>query len=198
MSGTARRCTYMAAIAMLSAVPAVAQEGAMEDRFISLSSYAISVPFGDTRNYVTRPSWVGVSWDGHWMMTRKTSAGMTFGVHDFRSSAPDTTPLLSGFAAGNRRRDLLVGALMASARWYPRGLDVIGPYFGAGAGGTFAQQSDEVGDEFVIRHTGFSFLASPEGGLVIPVTQGIAAIIGLRYAWSRNPYATISFGFSER
>jgi len=180
-----------------------------QDTFTSTASYSISIPSGDTRHFVTTPSWFGVNWDGSWMLTGSTSAGVAFGVQDFRDVSFGTTNFPAGAATGQQVRDLLVVTAMGTARWFPFGVRLHRPFLGLGAGVVHAGQTFDLGVSEV-RRNALHLAIAPEAGWQFPVFDGVAARVGARYTFPTSnggyvgggshhyPYATFSIGLIER
>ena len=180
-----------------------------QDSFTAVTSYTFSVPFGDTRHFVTMPSWIGMNWEGAWMLSGHTSAGLAFGVHDFNESSFGTTDFPSGAATGQQMRDLLVTTLMGTGRWYLFADRTHRPYFGLGAGVVYSDQMYTLGFSQTSR-SAWHLAVAPEAGWVFPMIEGIEALVTARYTVPATtgqyigggprsfPFATISIGLIER
>lgn len=190
---------------MHAAAQVVSDDGA----FTNLTTLAISFPVGDTRRYVSVPSWAGVGWEGQWTVRKGLLAGVGFSAHDFYDRSHGTTNFPSGSATGDQLRDLLLITAMGTGRWYPR-KDQLGPYVASGAGVVFAQQYYQLGLSPGFMRTAFHLAVAPETGVAIPVMPGVAAALGLRYTMAssggrylgggsrKNRFVTVTFGFAER
>jgi len=201
-------CVVLAAatIATLRAAQAQAQEG---PDFISIGSYAISIPFGDTHRYVGTPSWMGVTWDGLWPVRNRTWAGIELGINDFFNQDNGTTNFPSGSATGFQVRDLLVMSVMGTGRWYALKASH-GPYLGLGVGGEYVSQYYQLGPISPFNRTGVHLTAAPEVGLVAPFLTDIDAVVSLRFATPVSAgnylgggrrsfrFMMLSFGLAER
>jgi hypothetical protein len=180
-----------------------------QDGFTAVTSYTLSLPLGDTRRFVTMPSWLGMNWEGAWMLNPHTSAGLAFGVHDFNNASTGTTNFPSGSATGQQLRDLLVTTLMGTGRWYPVAGRSHRPYVGLGAGLVHADEMYTLGFSQTSR-SAWHFAVAPEAGWVFPLIEGIEALVAARYTspapagqyigggQRRFPFATLSFGLIER
>jgi len=205
-SRTWRVVLAAATIATLRAAQAQAQEG---PDFISIGSYAISIPFGDTHRYVGTPSWMGVTWDGLWPVRNRTWAGIELGINDFFNQDNGTTNFPSGSATGFQVRDLLVMSVMGTGRWYALKASH-GPYLGLGVGGEYVSQYYQLGPISPFNRTGVHLTAAPEVGLVAPFLTDIDAVVSLRFATPVSAgnylgggrrsfrFMMLSFGLAER
>lgn len=180
-----------------------------QDSFSAVTSYTFSVPLGDTRHFVTMPSWLGMNWEGAWMLNPHASGGLAFGVHDFNDASSGTTDFPSGSATGEQMRDLLVTTLMGTGRWYPLGDGVHRPYIGLGAGVVYSDEVYTLGFSQTSR-SAWHLAVAPEAGWIFPMIEGIEAVVTARYTSPasngqyigggprRFPFATISIGLIER
>lgn len=200
----------LAAVALaLSTTTVSAQFADADTRFTSLSTYAVSLPLGDTRRYIGLPSFLGMGWDGQWSMRNNTAVGVALGVYDFYNESFSTTNFPSGSATGDQLRDLLVASVLATGRWYPLA-DSRGPYLGIGAGGIYAEQFYQLGIISQVSRAALHLVIAPEAGLSVPMMQGVNANLGVRY-WLPNAagnyvgggarsfrFVTASIGLAER
>lgn len=184
--------------------------GALQaQRFTSASGYTFAIPLGDTRDFVTTPSWIGIAWDGRWELTPhvSTTAGLSF--QDFYASSFQTTNFASGAATGQQVRDLIAANMMGGVRFYPLPRASNRPYVALGAGATYAGQYFQLGLSQVNRDD-ITPAFAPEAGLEIPVLDGIDAVVSMRYtipARTKNhigggarsfQYLTLGIAFAER
>jgi hypothetical protein len=206
MKGTAM--SLVAAAGLLGAAGAHAQERE-HGRFTSYASYSFSVPVGDTRQFLSSPSWMGVSWEGQWLLRSMTSAGVAIGINDFYDRSNRTTDFDGGSATGEQVRDLLVATLMGTGRWFPGGSAGRGFYLAIGAGGILAQQSYQLGVMPQLVRTAFHAVVAPEAGMTVGLFEGIDGVVNLRYTLpnaagsylggsSRSfQFVTLSLGIAE-
>jgi hypothetical protein len=180
------------------------------EQFLSLATYAVSIPNGATRRWVAAPSWSGVGWDGEWTVAKHASAGFGFGLHDFFDQSDGTTNFVTGSATGEQARDLLVGTLMLTARWFPIAPAGHGPFVGIGAGGVFAEQRFQLGLMPVLMRSATRAAFAPEAGVVVPVVEWVDLVFTARYTvpaasgaflgggTRRFSFTTLSVGMAER
>jgi hypothetical protein len=198
------RSFFIATVASL-----VAGSLGAQDTFTSIASYSISIPAGDTRRFVNNPSWFGLNWEGAWTLTGSTSAGVAFGVQDFRDMSFGTTNFPSGAATGDQVRDLLIVTFMGTGRWFPFGVRLHRPYLGLGAGLAYGNETFELGLANTSR-SALHLAIAPEGGWQFPLFDGVAMRLGVRYTFTTSnggyigggsrsfPYGTFSVGILER
>ena len=197
----------LVAPALAGAVAAQAQ-GWTESRFASVATYAFSIPTGDTRQFLSSPSLMGISWEANWVF-RASTMGVAIGVHDFFDRSNGTTDFDQGSATGEQLRDLLVATVMPNARWFPLGVAGRGPYFNLGAGAIFVQQSYQLGVMPQLIRSAIHLAVAPEVGTVHRLFDGVDAVASVRYmlptssgrylgGGSRSPqFLTINVGIAE-
>jgi hypothetical protein len=203
----------MTAAALLSAGTAGAQDETTPyydptPQYTNVASYSISVPFGDTRSFISTPSWLGINWEGQWTVGQKTVAGVGVGFHDFFDRSSGTTHFDNGAATGEKLRDLLVASVMGIGRWYPAGVGR-GMHLGLGLGGIFVQQTYRLGVIPQLVHHGFHVAVAPEAGMAIRLFDGVDVVTSARYTLPGNAgpylanqsrrfqYLTLSIGLAE-
>jgi hypothetical protein len=197
-------------LAAAASIAVSAATGAQErvQNFSSLTSYAMSFPTGDTRGFITSPSWLGLSWEGMWAVGRGAAAGMAFSVHDFNHDSFGTVDYEWGASTGQHQRTLLVTTAMATGRWYPTAPRALRLHVGLGAGIVYSEESYRLGISQVDRSAVHLALA-PEAGWQFPLVSSVDGLVSLRYTLpavtgdyvggSRSyPFATVSFGIVER
>ena len=180
-----------------------------QTHFTSASGYTFGIPIGDTRDFVTTPSWLGISWEGRWNLTPHVSTAIGLTLQDFYSSSFKTTNFASGAATGQQTRDLVAANLMVAGRFYPTPQASTRPYISLAAGGAYTGQYFQLGLSEVNRDDLTPAIA-PEVGLEIPCIDGIDAVFNLRYTMpahnSRHigggprsfQYLTFGISFAER
>ena len=201
------RSLVLTALASLTLGTALdAQE--TELNFSSLTSYVLSIPSGQTRDFVTAPSWFGMSWEGIWKTGRSTSAGVAVAVHDFSDETSGTTYFEWGAVTGQQMRSLTVASAMATGRWYPLVDRTRRLHLGLGAGVTYFDQTYRLGVSETSHAAGHLAIA-PEAGWQFALVRGIDGVVSARYTIPasasgylggsrRYPFATLSFGILER
>ena len=193
-----------ASLAVSTSTPA--QDGLQN--FSSLTSYALSIPTGDTRGFITTPSWLGLSWEGAWAVRHNFAAGMAFSVHDFNHDSFGTVDYEWGSSTGQHMRSLMVTTAMATGRWYPMAQRTFRLHVGLGAGVVYSEESYRLGISQVDRSAAHLALA-PEAGWQFPLVSSVDGVVSLRYTiptvtgdyvgGARSyPFATVSFGIVER
>jgi hypothetical protein len=173
--------TCVVASALLAAAAAEAQEPSLADRYVNRTTYAVSLPIGDTEQFVSALSWMGVTWEGQWGWRTHGAGGFALGIHDFADRLSGTRNYEWGATTGTEVRDLVIVTAMGTGRLYLRRNTVRGPYVGLGAGLIYAHQSYQLGVAPQIVRTGFQPALAPEAGVAIPLFEGVEAVLSARY-----------------
>jgi hypothetical protein len=178
-------------------------------RFTSASGYTFAIPLGDTRDFVTTPSWIGIAWDGRWSLTPHVTASAGVSFQDFYAASFKTTNFASGAATGQQVRDLIAANFMGGIRFYPLPQASNRPYVALAAGAAYTGQYFQLGLSQVDRNVVAPAVA-PEVGLEMPVMDGIDAVLSMRYTMPARTtnhigggarsfqYLTLGIAFAER
>jgi hypothetical protein len=197
----------LAAIGCLAAgAPLAAQERVQN--YAGITSYVISIPTGDSRDLLTTPSWIGISWEGMWGLGRSTAAGFAVSVHGFNHESSGTTDYVWGAATGDQMRNLTVTTAMITSRWYPLADRTLRPHLGLGAGITYSEETYQLALS-QLRRGATHFAIAPEAGWQFPIVNGVDGLVSARYTIPAKsgdyvggrrsyPFATLGFGILER
>lgn len=178
-------------------------------RFTSASGYTFAVPLGDTRDFVTTPSWIGIAWDGRWELTPHLSTTVGLSFQDFYASSFQTTNFASGAATGQQVRDLIAANMMGGVRFYPFPRASNRAYIALSGGAVYAGQYFQLGLSQINRDDIRPAIA-PELGFETPVFDGIDAVFNMRYSIPARTtnhigggarsfqYLTFGIAFAER
>ena len=200
------RSFILAAAATLAAGAATPAQESVQN-FSSLTSYSVSFPTGDTRDLLTSPSWLGLSWEGSWAVRANLAAGMAFSGHDFNHDSFGTIDYDWGSSTGQHTRELMVTTAMATGRWYPMPERTLRLHVGLGLGLVYSEESYRLGISQVDRSAAH-FALAPEAGWQFPLVSTVHGVVSVRYTiptvsgdyvgGARSyPFATVSFGIVE-
>jgi hypothetical protein len=134
-------------IALLLTVRAEAQERSLvtPSNFMSVTTFELSAPIGDTRKYMTGGFGPGLGWEGRWLMSPRTSAGVSLSVAGFSRHTESTINFPSGAATGDQLRQLMPAQLLATGYLYPLDRKGVRWYAGGGIGGGHVDQDFNLG-----------------------------------------------------
>jgi hypothetical protein len=180
-----KRYRWWLLIALLGSILAGLVAGprmlAAQDPFVSVTAYEVSVPVGDTRRFMTTPSWMGLSWEGRWPVANRVSGGVMIGINEFSDRSTGTTNFPSGAATGPQFRYLLSLPVLATGYVYPFANDRHRVYLGGGAGVTRIEQLFQLGDR-QLGNAAWHFVVAPEVGAEIHSIGGdYVGVLSVRY-----------------
>ena len=138
-------------IASLTTVRAGAQSGAdarslmAPSNFMSLTTFELSAPLGDTKRYMTGGVGPGLGWEGRWAVKSRASAGVSLTVGGFSHHTESTINFPSGAATGDQLRQLMPAQLLAVGYLYPYQRGGVRWYAGGGVGGGHVDQDFNLG-----------------------------------------------------
>jgi hypothetical protein len=168
-------------LCLVAALVAGARTASAQDPFITVTAYEVSVPVGDTRRFIPNASFMGLTWEARWAVTRRASAGVVFGINEFSQRSSGTTNFPSGAATGPQFRYLLSMPLLATGYVYPFGSDRRLVYFGGGAGVARVDQLFELGTRQLGR-AAWHFVVAPEIGAEMHRVGGdFVGLVSVRY-----------------
>ena len=152
-----------------------------QNTFLSVTSYEVGLPVGDTRRFVADASWLGLSWEGRWSVGRHTLAGISLGFNDFSEHFNGTTHFPSGAATGPQYRYLVAAPLLGTGYLYPFGGRRVRWYAGGGAGAAYVEQGFQLGTWPATRHA-WHFVVAPELGAEMRGPDGdLVGLVSLRF-----------------
>ena len=181
-------CTIVALLLLVSA-PAFAQDG------IIRLSYDFAFGLGDTKEFVSSdPSWRGFTFEYRHFITPNISVGGTAGWQVFDHETTDLitirdaevdvvdgeTITLNGDISGTQFRFLNSFPIMGTVHYHMGDEFGMQPFFGIGVGTQRVEERLEIG-RFVTERANWKFAIAPEAGVLIPVSNNIKALVGVRY-----------------
>ena len=151
-------------IAPLTAQRVGAQPSLAEpSNFMSLTTFELSLPLGDTRRYMTGGLGPGLGWEGRWTVNAHSSAGVSLSVAGFSRHTEHTIDFPSGAATGDQLRQLMPAQLLAVGYVYPYQQNGVRWYAGGGVGGGHTDQDFSLGTQQLSRGA-WHLVVAPEIG----------------------------------
>ncbi len=149
--------------------------------YYSTVNYGISVPLGDTRDFISNTSFRGFSFEFGRFFTEEISVGFLFAWSVFNESFHrDTYELEDLTLTGNLYRYINVFPLMAVGRYHFSPDSQFRPYLGLASG---AYVINKVSDFGVHRYENknWHFGLAPEAGIIIGIGAEAYINLGARY-----------------
>lgn len=147
-------------------------------------NYNMSFGLGETGDYISKPSFRGLSFDGRGFLTDQISLGGYFSwTTFFEERANDIYTDGTATLTGTQYRYINAFPILLQGHYY-LGTDEYEPrfYFGAGLGTYKMIQRTDIG-VWSIEENHWHFGMSPEVGLLYPVGMSSQLNINLKYHW---------------
>jgi hypothetical protein len=170
-------------IACVAASRADAQQSLAEpSNFMSLTTFELSLPTGDTKRYVTGGVGPGLGWEGRWTVNAHSSAGVSLSVAGFSRHTGATIDFPSGAATGDQLRQLMPAQLLATGYLYPYQRNGVRWYAGGGLGGGHVDQDFTIGTQQLSRGAWHAVVAPEIGAEVRGGPDHLfVGVVALRY-----------------
>ncbi len=181
-----------------------------DDHYTNVGSYSFAIPIGDTHRFTPDPSFLGLAWEGQWLVRPRTAAGLAVTFNEFYDNTRGTASFATGAVTGLQTRALMLASAMAVGRWYVHKAAYDGAYVGLGAGGQLGREYYVVGTASPFTRSAVHFVVAPELGFAHPVAEGMELVVSARYTGSsaagnylgggarRFQFVTLSIGMAER
>jgi hypothetical protein len=141
-----------------------------------------SLPTGDTKDFTDNDSWLGLSLEGHQLLSERSSLGLVFGWNEFYHDTRDLIEIENGAVSGDQYRHLNTFPMLADLRLYFGQTGASRPYLGCGVGAYYIRQFMDLGP-YTLEADAWHFGIAPEFGVQIPSRKGTGAMtaINLRF-----------------
>jgi hypothetical protein len=172
--------------------------------YTGVVSYAVAIPTGETRDYISDGSFRGFEFEGRRFIRPNLSLSLSWQGSTFNEAVDGTFAIPNGHISGHQHRIIYAWPFLAKAHYYFGRPTVYGgdavPFVGIGAGAYWIRQSLETG-VLAIEETNWHFGFSPEAGVLIPAAGANDVVLsaGYHYAfesgdWGPHSYWTVKLG----
>jgi hypothetical protein len=149
--------------------------------YYSSVGYAVAVPLGDTRDFISEPSYRGFSFEFGRFFTEDLSVGFLFSWSVFHESYPrDTYEFEDLTLTGNLYRYINAFPLMALGRYYFSQDAEIRPFVGLGSGAYIINKVSDFGVHR-FENKNWHFGLAPEAGFIVGLGTEAYFSLGARY-----------------
>jgi len=186
-------------VAALGAVAVMApiERASAQAEYIGSLSYNLGIPTGDTKEFTDNESWLGLTFEGNFMIRPNASAGIVIGWNEFHERTVDELVLNNGSISGGQYRHLNVFPLLVTGKYYFNGessvTSAMTPFVGAGVGTYYVRQLFDIGTTEFTEDT-WLFGVAPEIGVLFPLRSGTIGTLSARY---NLPFSSSGFIGSE-
>ena len=187
-------------------------ERAAAQEYLGGLNYSVGIPTGDTKTFTNNESWLGLAFEGQWIVRPNASAGITLGWNEFYERTGERPLVLeNGTITGQQYRHLNVFPMLVTGRMYlnrDQRIDMSqSAYLGLSGGGYYVRQMFSMGTS-QLTTDGWLFGLAPEVGVLFPLSMGNLGTINARYHIPMNSseflggdvkfqYWTISIGVAH-
>ena len=151
---------------------------------------------GETKDFISAPSFRGFSIDGRGFVTDNLTVGGIVGWNTFYESKGDVTIDVgnTGAVHGYNRRYINALPIMINTHYYFAQSTVM-PYVGFGLGTMYVEDRDFLGIYYV-QNEAWHFAIAPELGVVVPFGSGNTGLnANVKYNWAAKTSDTPSYSF---
>jgi len=159
-------------------------------------SWNVGLPMGNTKDFIDRTSYSGVSFEGRSWLNREFAVGGMFGwgVFDVVSYEPIQIdkPEYGGTISGTQERWMNTLPIMVSG-YYHFGRGDIVPYIGANAGTYYIVETFGIGT-VAFESRNWHFGVAPEAGIMIGISRTTYLLASVRYNYAFDSGENVAGG----
>ena len=167
-------------LALVALVVACTHTTARAQDWFGIATWNVSVPDGDTKNFVDETSFLGFGLEFRKEFRPKTTVGILGSWEVFHERRDGSIDIGSGTITGTNDRYINSFPIMLGLHRYFGEAGGRQPYIGINAGGFVLIQTIRVGLSEIEDDT-WEWGAAPEAGFIFPIDRGSAFIINARY-----------------
>lgn len=200
---------FILKILLISSLFLIFSNQAFAQDWFGSVTYQISMPAGDTKDFIDETSYRGFGLDYRKIIYPNTSVGFSTGWNVFHERINETVQLKTenpGAITGLQDRTINAFPIMLSAHQYFGRKKSIRPYIGLNAGGFIMMQRFDIGI-FSFEEDQWQWGIAPEIGVVVPLKGASNLIVNVKYNYAftgdspiggdiNHEYWTIGIGFA--
>ncbi|HEU4366202.1 MAG TPA: hypothetical protein VFT13_12145 [Candidatus Krumholzibacteria bacterium] len=173
----------IAAVSILAGLVTMGYGSARAQDWYGAATWQISVPTGDTRDFVDETSFRGFGLDFRKVLATSTTLGIVTGWNVLHERRTGTTEINNVSVTGTQDRTINSFPIMVGLHRYFGERRQPRPYVGLNAGAFVIIRTFEIG-VYSAEEDAWDWGIAPEAGIVIPTQSGAGVIINARYNWS--------------
>ena len=146
------------------------------------AQYSINFPMGETADFISKPSFRGLTFDYRYEVTPRVLIGLSAGWYTFYQEAgydSYTSKDESITASGQQYRYINSVPLLVMADYF-FSEENLKPFIGLGLGTTYNRVDLEMG-MYKLQVDPWQFSLGPEAGLAYKIAEGTSALLSVRY-----------------
>ena len=153
--------------------------------------YSISYPSADTKEYISDPSYRGISVETRSLIRPNLSAGILLGWHSFEQNSEEPVTVGNTVISGENTRRLRTYPFMLNSYFYLGKEHGFRPYLGINAGAYFIAQEVEAGGMKYDKGN-WQFGVIPQAGFLAPLGWYANLHLNARYNYAFKSGESIS------
>jgi opacity protein-like surface antigen len=143
--------------------------------------YSIGYTSGDFNDFISKPSFRGMSFDYHNLVTETIGVGFEIGWNNFYDERNyETYTRGSASLTGKQYRYCFAVPILVSANYYLGPGEVVNPYIGFGIGGQYTHNDVDMG-LYSARDEAFHFAIKPEIGIILKPGADVGIVISGKF-----------------
>jgi outer membrane protein len=147
-------------------------------------TYDMSLPLGDTKNFIDKMSFRGFGFDGRGFVNQNVSIGGSWNWNIFYSSEKNVTLTEDNITiTGNHYNYGNYMPMMVIADYYFGEDGGVRPYIGTGVGTIWKEERKDIGSFNAIFDNNWQFGLTPEIGVYIPVATSSLVFFRAKYTY---------------
>lgn len=157
-----------------------------QGRHFSTFTYSVSIPTGDTKEFIDEISWRGLGYEYRNQFSKNATVGFSTGWNLLYEETREVTQLDTdppGAFYGTQKKLINAFPIMISAHYYLGQRGTMRPYIGLSAGGYIMLQYFETG-VFLWENNQWQWGIAPEAGIIIPVKRDLGIMINGKYNYT--------------
>lgn len=190
---------------LLLAVFGLASIGGLYAQSHTALTYSIGFPTGDLGDYISQPSFRGVTLDYHKLIQPNIGVGFSLGWNVFYEDLPNDTYTIDNVSlSGKQYRYMNYWPMLAKGTYYLKPGETINPYVGLGVGTIYSLRNTNM-NLYTVEVDAWNFALQPEVGVLFNAGDAAAITVVAKYyngfaaggdLDTAQSYFTLNLGFT--
>jgi outer membrane protein len=168
-------------------------------------TYSIGFPTGDLGDFISQPSFRGITLDYHKLIQPNIGVGFSVGWNVFYEDLPNDTYTVDNVSlSGKQYRYMNYWPILAKGAYYLSPGETINPFVGLGVGTIYSLQNTDM-NLYTVELDAWNFALQPEIGVLFNVDPSVAMTLVAKYyngfaasgdLDTAQSYFTLNLGFT--
>ena len=143
--------------------------------------YSIGLPMGDLNDFISKPSFRGITMDYRYMVQPNIAVGANIGWNVFYEAKSSSTYTVDNASlSGKQYRYSNNAPMLVTATYYLNPDDNITPFFGLGIGTMYTRRNTDM-NLYTLEEEAWHFALQPEAGVNIKFEDHVGVVLSLKY-----------------